>query len=280
MKLFYFLLLSTFLINCNNSKENDTSSRYQKQFDEARLVFHRAYFEKSSILFDALLKENIEHSLPYAYAGVIDLMLFRDPSQNQKIADSLSQHDASNRLFTQALLRFIDGDFDECELILKRYLSENPIDAFAQHVLGFTQIDADRPGDGVKTLNRLLKDAPEYFPAYNHVGYGYLKLNDIEKALEAFEYFVTIDSLNPSAHDSFSEGLYEAGRHEEAIMHLKKAIYLDPNFAYGWKHLGDIYLEIDKKDLALDAYKNALSFSKLYGSDFNDSINETIKGVK
>lgn len=274
------MLIYLVLSSCKQNTDIDLESQYKIKFEEARYVFHRAYFEKASVLFADLLKEKVDDPLAYSYMGVIDLMLYRDPSCNQKIADSLSHGKKDNYLFTQAIIQFINGDFGKCELLLKQHLTEDSSDFYARHVLGFTQIDADRPEDGVNTLSNLLETHPDYFPAYNHLGYGYLKLNEVEKALKAFEQFVKIDSLNPSSHDSFADGLAKSRQYALAISHLKRAVELEPGFAYGWKHLGDIYTKINSMELALSSYKKARDVSELYGESFKKSVEAIINKIK
>ncbi len=117
---------------------------------------------------------------------MIDYLLFRDPAQNISQAKSLSSESDINHLFTLAQCSFANGDLSDCESKMQAYLSLHPDDQYGMHVLGFTQTDLGRPEDGIKTLNNLMERHPFYSPAYNHIGYSYLKLNQFENALNAF----------------------------------------------------------------------------------------------
>jgi len=211
---------------------------------------------------------------------MIDMLLFKDPADNIQKAISISQETDSDHLFVLALCSFALGDYSDCELKLNSYLKDNPNDSFAWHVLGFTQIDQGRPQDGKNTLDKLLQIHPDYYPAYNHLGYAYLKLGEPKNAIESFENFLHADESNPSAHDSYAEGLVAIKEYDRAITHLTRAVLLEPKFAYGWNHMGDIFKESGENTLAGKAYEKAISSAILYGEDFISYVNKKIESLK
>lgn len=274
--LFLFLSLNIFA----QSTTDEIDQKFVKQFDNARLVFHNAYFEKASTLFDSLISHQNDYALSYGYAAMIDYLLFKDPSQNISKANSLSSETDVNHLFTSALCSFANGDLSDCESKMKEFLSINPDNKYGMHILGFTQTDLGRPEDGLNTLNDLIDKHPKYSPALNHIGYAYLKLEQKENALNAFTQFLEADTLNPSALDSYAEGLTAIGEYDLAIAHLAKAILLEPNFAYGWMHMGDIFKQSRELELAIRAYSNAKKNASLYGEYFNSTIDKKIENLK
>jgi len=273
-------LIFVFIININaQSLNTELSNQYGKEFEDARFVFHRVYFEKASLLFENLIKKKQNHALTYAYAAMTDYMLFKDPTNNINKALSLSNKEDPNHLFTNALCSFAKDDFVNCELIIKEFLSINPNDRYALHVLGFTQNDLERPEDGLKTLSNLIKLHPDFFPAYNHIGYAHLKLNQNKDALNSFSQFLKNDRLNPSALDSYADGLTKIKDYDKAIAQLTKALLVQPNFAYGWKHMGDILEENGERELARYAYINAKKSAKYYGASFLKSLDKKINSI-
>ena len=127
------------------------------EFDQARHVFHRVYFEKASLLFEDFLKKEPDHSLALAYQAMINLMLYKSPDEIAAKVESLVKKDNPADLFAQALIHFVKSDFKGCESALKKHLNHNPDDPYGLHVLGFTQIDDGRPEDGLETLLHLLE---------------------------------------------------------------------------------------------------------------------------
>jgi tetratricopeptide (TPR) repeat protein len=253
---------------------------FEQDFDNARMVFHRTDFEKASMLFDELIKQQNQHALSYAYASMIDLMLYRNPTENIEKAKALSKKTDAEHSFAMALCSFANGDLADCELNMKVYLSQYRNDKYGMHVLGFTQRDLGRPKEGLKTLTDLINQHPSYYPAYNHIGYAHLSLQQNESALRALEQFVEIDSLNPSAFDSLAEVFSAMEAYDMAIANLAKAVLLAPEFAYGWKHMGDIFVQSGEAELAIRAYEHAKQSASLYGPDFVISVDKKITALK
>jgi tetratricopeptide (TPR) repeat protein len=275
------IILLLFSLNLfPQSSDGQVQNNFEREFNNARLVFHSTCFEKASTLFDLLLKEKQDHALSFGYAAMIDMLLYRDPSQNIQKARSLSVETDPEHLFTMALCSFAEGDLLNCELKLKEFLKKYPNSTYGMHVLGFTQNDSGRPEEGLKTLTVLISREPAYFPAYNHIGYAYLGLQEKEKALKAFRVFYDNDSLNPSALDSLAEGQDALGNYDGAIASLSRAVILDPGFAYGWKHMADIFKRNGESKLALNAYGRAINAAGMYGADFVSAVDKEIKLLK
>lgn len=270
--IFLFLTLNGFTQSIDDGHE--------KEFENARLVFHNTNFEKASALFDTIINQQIENALSYSYAAMIDFMLYKDPSENIERSKALSKKTDADHSFTMALCSFANGDLSDCELKMKEYLSLYPDNKYAMHVLGFTQTDLGRPEDGLKTLTDLISKHPLYYPAYNHIGYTYLSLEQNESALEAFKQFLKSDSLNPSAFDSLAEVFAAMEEYDIAIANLSKAVLLEPNFAYGWMHLGDIFKQSGEVELAIRAYESAKKSASLYGVGFVVSVDKKIEDLK
>lgn len=268
-----------FLLFSLNGFAQTNDAGFEQDFENARLVFHRTDFEKASTLFDELIKQQKQHALSYAYAAMIDLMLYRNPAENIEKAKALSAKTDAEHSFTMALCSFADGDLADCELNMKVYLSQYRNDKYGMHVLGFTQRDLGRPKEGLKTLTDLINQHPTYYPAYNHIGYAHLSLQQNESALNAFEQFLESDRLNPSAFDSMAEVFAVMAAYDMAIANLAKAVLLAPKFAYGWKHMGDIFVQSGEAKLAIRAYEQAKKSSALYGADFVISVDKEITAL-
>ena len=136
-------------------------------------------------------------------------------------------------------------------MLLEEHLAIFPNGPYAMHTLGFTRNDAGKPKEGLKILKNLVKLHPNYYPAYNHIGYSHLKLNEPNEAISFFKLFLEKDNRNPSAYDSYAEGLSEINQYELAIVQLQTAVLIDSEFSYGWKHLAEIYIKNGEPFLAL-----------------------------
>jgi len=68
-------------------------------------------------------------------------------------------------------------------------------------------------------------------------------------------------SSNPQAIDQYNMGvpLIDSGDYANSIPYFKKAVEIDPQFAFAWDNLGIAYRHTEQYDLALDAYKHSLA---------------------
>lgn len=262
------------------SEDNEELGEYSQRFEHARSVFHSAYFEQASILFDHLLKEKPDHALLHAYMAFNNMMLYKDAGDHVEQAQSLSKPADDDHAIALALCEYVNGDLEACTVKIGEYLDKNPESDYGQHILGFTLTDLGKPEEGRNVLQKLIDNSPAYYQAYNHLGYSYLGLQENEKAKEAFDQFVKANPKNPSAYDSYAEALSALGKHDEAIASLTRALLLEPNFAYGWKHMGDILSQSEEKTLAIHAYTMAIKSSELYGDSFRKSMEKKIEKLK
>jgi predicted Zn-dependent protease len=277
---FSVIFILSIAVSGQNRQKRGIEQQYEANFQNARHVFHRAYFEKASVLFDKLVAEEPDDPLPYAYAAMVDYMLFRNPEFHIAKAKQLFKEENRINQLARALIYFVEDDLANCELMLKEFLKEYPNDPYAIHVLGFTQTDMGRAQDGLETLTSLIKSQPDYFPAYNHIGYAYLNLGENNMAIEAFQNFLEHDTLNPSAFDSYADGLTSIGEVDRAIAQLTRAVLLEPGFAYGWRHLGEIFQKNGESELAFAAYENARETATFYGARFLKSLEKALNELR
>lgn len=244
-----------------------------QEIEEAQLVFHRAWFEEADELLRAYLAECPDSGLANAYLAVVDMLLYRDSDDRIRLALQTAnvKNDASS-LFAKAVASFAGGRLEDAEALLRQYLEIQPTDRYALHFLGFTLIDQDKDADGVRLLEDLLNNNPDYFAAKNHLAYGLLKTGDAESAIRVASEFVEADQSNPSAWDTKAQMLQSAGRTEEAIASLSRSVLLDERFAYGFRHLGNVHASVGDNDSARAAYRQAIDASSQYGSEFVASV--------
>ena len=145
-------LYSTTLVISQNDVQNLNSD-----LELARFTFHRTYFEKASDQFFDFISNNPNNSLAYGYLAIIDYMLYKNPDDKIRKADSLLKHHNSDYLFTKALLAFAKQDFSNTIEFISQHLAEHPDDKYALHVLGFSLIDIGETEKGLKTLETLIQ---------------------------------------------------------------------------------------------------------------------------
>ncbi|UAY50800.1 tetratricopeptide repeat protein [Ferruginibacter albus] len=68
-------------------------------------------------------------------------------------------------------------------------------------------------------------------------------------------------SKNPEAIDQYDLGikLFDKENYKDALPYFKKAVEIDPQFAFAWDNLGVCYRQTDDYDKALEAYQRSLA---------------------
>jgi len=265
----------SFVTICSAQKEPvlSVSGASLEEFEMARWLYHQTRFEEADVIFKDLLRKNPDFALGTAYAAMLDFLLFRNPSKNTEKVEKEHSENYYERWVGLALVHFVNGHLDSATILLQNCLLAYPEDRYANHILGYTMIDNDQIEEGLSVLLDIIMDSPEYFPAWNHIGYAYLRTGRHETAIECFEKFLQGNPLNPSAYDSMADGLESWDKPEEALAYLYRATLIYPDFAYGWMHLGHLHKKLGETDLARLCYQKAIEHAEgIYGLDFIDSI--------
>lgn len=77
---------------------------------------------------------------------------------------------------------------------------------------------------------------------------------------EEFEHSTSQNVLAQLAYDDGMDFM-ESGDFEDAILKFKKAIEIDPNFAFSWDNLGVCYRKSNQYEEAINAYKKSLEIN-------------------
>jgi len=77
---------------------------------------------------------------------------------------------------------------------------------------------------------------------------------------EEFEHSTSQNVLAQLAYDDGMDYM-ESGDYETAILKFKKAIEIDPNFAFSWDNLGVCYRKSNQYEKAIEAYKKSLEIN-------------------
>jgi len=244
-----------------------------EDFETARWLYHQTRLEEADVMFKDLLRQNPDFTLGTAYAAMLDFLLFRNPSMNTEKVEKAHSDNYYEQWIAMALVHYVNGHLDSATILLKNCLLAYPDDRYANHLLGYTLIDNDQIEEGLSVLLDILMNTPEYFPAWNHIGYAYLRTGRHETAVECFEKFINGNPLNPSAYDSMADGLESWDKPDEALAYLYRGTLIYPDFAYGWMHLGHLHKKLGEIELARLCYQKALEHAEgIYGLDFIDSI--------
>jgi Flp pilus assembly protein TadD len=136
--------------------------------------------------------------------------------------------------------------------------------------------------EAIRELQTAASEYPEFMLAYNEIGVQYLKLNDLDKADEAFQSALKIkpDSINPLVNRGIVLVLKK--KFEEAEPLLRKVVKIDEKSAVGHYFLGQALANQGKFD---EAEKELVLSVKLGGEAMKEAhrilaIIYSVKGDK
>jgi len=113
----------------------------------------------------------------------------------------------------------------------------------------------------------LLASAPEDAPAMALLARVYANLGRLCEAGAWSERAINADKLNPAHHYLLATILEEQERRDGAATHLKRALYLAPDFVIAYFALGNLARREGKKREAERCFRNALALLAKYGRD-------------
>jgi tetratricopeptide (TPR) repeat protein len=146
---------------------------------------------------------------------------------------------------------------------LKPLLRAAPSEAVSARDLGFAQLQAAAGRSeflrlAIETLEPVRKTEVADAEFWQDLGSAYLELQQHDKAEEAFEHALQLDSKSAAAYYSLGY-LYQSQKmFAKAIVAYRKAVGYDTGMAEAWGNLAAAYLAIDKKAEAIKSLEAAL----------------------
>lgn len=163
--------------------------------------------------------------------------------------------------FKKATERMQQEDFDAAVEILKRMVTDNPVDANAFYLLGIAYMKKQMYLEATEALTKVTKLTPSFAGSFHQLGLSYQQQNEKEKALQYFEKAL---ERKPDSVDSlYNAGLilFELNRIPEALTHFEKALELNPDDPEFLEMAGRCYIHQGDYGKAVDYLEKAKGLS-------------------
>jgi tetratricopeptide (TPR) repeat protein len=102
---------------------------------------------------------------------------------------------------------------------------------------------------------------PNYWPAYNHLGFDLLQKGEVIEAIPLFQKALEINPTYAKAHNNLGIALAQTEEVDPAIEHFRKAIEINPEFAEAYGNLGLALFHKSQIDDAITQYQKALKIN-------------------
>ncbi|MEA3462811.1 MAG: tetratricopeptide repeat protein, partial [Bacteroidota bacterium] len=81
------------------------------------------------------------------------------------------------------------------------------------------------------TMERTVKECPDYPHVYNLLGYAYMDLERWDEAEKTFDRYIQLSPNTANPYDSKGDYFMETKQYEKAYESYKKAVEIDPSFS-------------------------------------------------
>jgi len=187
----------------------------------------------------------------------------------KKLNESLWSRKESHQVLIQLDLESMAGlwaefrQWGKClDLVLqaRKASSLRSADLLLLHANALDQLD--RFPEATEVYREAQKLKPDDATVQNNLGYLLLeKGGDLNEAARLIEASLKQDPRNGSTLDSWGWALFKQGKLKEAEEALRKAVELRPYTPEIRKHLGEVLLQLDRKEEALEQWERALAYA-------------------
>ena len=198
-------------------------------------------YETGMVAFDQFKQSLSWHSLYTAVELDPDFfmasfwMYYMSGTESKKAAEKAFQSEAqlnpAEEQVRMALKYLVDGQEEKVVEHLQNLVDMYPSDPQTHKILYLLQQMYFKDYEGaIISLERAIRECPDFPLAYNQLGYAYTELEDYEKAEEALDTYIRLapDQANP--YDSKGDFFMETEQYEEAYESYMKANEIEPGF--------------------------------------------------
>lgn len=164
-----------------------------------------------------------------------------------------------NTEFQKAKQLYLSGLLFDCLKICETILTERPDHADALNLVGML---CYRGGDALAAcdyFSQAIKADPKHAEALGNLALCYKGQGRVEESLGVYEQALRLDPNDAQVHYNYGLALWALGRHDHAAESLSRAAQLAPLLGDVFNALGQVRLEKGDVELAVLAFKSALT---------------------
>ena len=93
----------------------------------------------------------------------------------------------------------------------------------------------------IPLFERVVRLNPDFAPPLNELAYCYARTRNFEKAFAAMQRYIALLPNESNPQDSYAEILRMAGKFDEALVHYRASLKIDPGFVFSQLGIADTY---------------------------------------
>ena len=234
-------LMSFFLLSACTKDQSGDMMQVTTDSDLARELY-----KKSQLAFDQIDFKLSFHNLELAVGEDPNFfmahfwMYFMSESRAKEVAEKALQteidlNDAEQQI-KAAFKYLLDGQEDKAVMHLQKAVDLYPSDPHLHKILYILQYHLLKDYEGaIESINRAIKEVPDYPLAYNQLGYACMELDRYDEARKAFDSYIRLAPELANPYDSEGDYYMNTGQYDKAYESYMKAYKIDPEFSISEK---------------------------------------------
>jgi tetratricopeptide (TPR) repeat protein len=171
----------------------------------------------------------------------------------------MDRQPSTGSVFRQAFLLDQQGKITEAEQLYRIVLDADPDSAETHHNLGTLLVRLNRSEEAITHFEKALAIRPDSMESRNNLANVLARLNRLDQSIVEFEKALEVSrrAAEPYLRTCYNIAvtLQALDRHEEAILHYRRAIAIKPDYAEAHHGLGDALTKSKRAEEALAHYE-------------------------
>ncbi len=122
---------------------------------------------------------------------------------------------------------------------------------------GIDHLENKQYPQAIKEFQNAITINPNYYKAYNCIGYVYHLLHNSEEAISYYEKAVQINPDYVVAYNNLGGEYFSLGQYQQAITYVEKSVRINPNDAQNYSNLGLAYFYLKNPQKSDENFQKA-----------------------
>lgn len=227
---------------------------YEKGMDD----YEKLYLERCNEDWRAAVKEDPSIAVAWAWIAFNSRNPAEVSAAREKAKALLPQVTPGEKLMIQWIVNVEEGNYIAGISAMNDLLAMFPKDKHLLYLAGNWLMGENGDDQAMKIFDRALALDKNYFAALNDAAYVHARNRQFAQAFAMLDRYVAVLPKEPNPHDSYGELLRMAGHFDEALVHYRMALKVDPKFASSQVGIADTYALMGNQARARVEYDKAI----------------------
>jgi protein O-GlcNAc transferase len=164
----------------------------------------------------------------------------------------------NSALFAAALRHYQAGQYREAGRLSHQILATDPDDLATLHLAGLTAVQSGRNEAAIDILTKAIELNGQISDLHNALAEALQRLSRLDEAIVHYRQALALDPIDTAALYNCGNVLLRLKRYGEALGHYDRALEIDPNFVEALHNRGNTLFELKHFERALADYDRAL----------------------